>query len=124
MGNKGSDLKCGAIVIGSGIGGLACACALTRMGHSVLVLERHFVTGRLTQTFSRDGFTWDVDVHYLREMGPQDAGRRVLDWLSGGALEFASIGPVYHTLRPLLKPPPSAAPYFRRAPSLNHLPLR
>jgi all-trans-retinol 13,14-reductase len=95
MGNKDTDLKFDAIVIGSGIGGLACACALTRMGHKVLVLERHFVAGGLTQTFSRDGFTWDVGVHYLGEMRPDDAGRRVLNWLCGGAMEFASIGPVY-----------------------------
>ena len=87
-----------AIVVGSGIGGLACACALTRMGHKVLVLERHFVPGGLTQTFSRNGFTWDVGLHYLGEMGPDGVGRRVLDWLSGGAIEFASIGPVYDTM--------------------------
>lgn len=43
MGNKDTGLKFDVIVIGSGIGGLACACALTRMGHKVLVLERHFV---------------------------------------------------------------------------------
>ncbi len=87
-----------AIVIGSGIGGLACACALTRTGHKVLVLERHFVAGGLTQTFSRNGYTWDVGVHYLGEMGPADMGRRVLDWLSGRPMEFASVGPVYDTM--------------------------
>jgi len=41
-----------AIVIGSCIGGLACACALTRSGLKVLVLERHVAAGGLTQTFS------------------------------------------------------------------------
>jgi phytoene dehydrogenase-like protein len=87
-----------AIVIGSGIGGLACACALTRTGRRVLVLERHFVAGGLTQTFSRNGYTWDVGIHYLGEMGPNDLGRRVLDWLSGGQIQFASVGPVYDTM--------------------------
>ncbi len=95
MGAGDADAHFDAIVIGSGIGGLACACALTRTGHKVLVLERHFVAGGLTQTFSRNGFTWDVGVHYLGEMGPEDMGRRVLNWLSGGAIEFTSIGPVY-----------------------------
>jgi all-trans-retinol 13,14-reductase len=85
-------------VIGSGIGGLACACALTRTGHRVLVLERHFEAGGLTQTFSRQGFRWDVGVHYLGEMGPGGFGRRVLDWLCDGTVEFASIGPVYDTM--------------------------
>jgi all-trans-retinol 13,14-reductase len=94
--NTGSNFD--AIVVGSGIGGLACACALTRMGHKVLVLERHWIPGGLTQTFSRNGFTWDVGLHYLGEMGPDDAGRGVLNWLSGGAIQFASIGPVYDTM--------------------------
>ena len=56
------------IVIGSGIGGLACAVAPSRSGRKVLVLEQHFVAGGLTQTFSREGFTWDVGLHYLGDM--------------------------------------------------------
>jgi all-trans-retinol 13,14-reductase len=63
--NAEADTRFDGIVIGSGIGGLACACALTRSGYKVLVLERHYVAGGLTQTFSRNGFTWDVGVHYL-----------------------------------------------------------
>ena len=50
-----------AIVIGSGMGGVACACALTHMGRTVPVLEQHFVAGGLTQTFERDGFRWRTD---------------------------------------------------------------
>jgi phytoene dehydrogenase-like protein len=88
-----------AIVIGSGIGGLACAAALTKAGRRVLVLEQHSVAGGLTQTFTRDGYTWDVGVHYLGQMGRGGAARRVLDWLSDRAIEFASIGPVYDTVR-------------------------
>lgn len=88
-----------AIVIGSGIGGLACAAALARLKRRVLVLERHDVPGGLTQTFSRDGFTWDVGVHYLGDMAPGRPARRVLDWLSGGAMEMAPLGAVYDTVR-------------------------
>jgi all-trans-retinol 13,14-reductase len=87
-----------ALVIGSGIGGLACACALTRMGYKVLVLERHFAPGGLTQTFSRNGFTWDVGIHYLGGMGASGEARPVIDWLSGGAMRFTSVGPVYDTV--------------------------
>jgi all-trans-retinol 13,14-reductase len=58
-----------AIVLGSGIGGLACAAALARTGYAVLVVEQHYVAGGLTQTFHRSGFRWDVGVHYLGEMG-------------------------------------------------------
>ncbi|HEX2531773.1 MAG TPA: NAD(P)/FAD-dependent oxidoreductase, partial [Burkholderiaceae bacterium] len=90
--------KWDAIVIGSGIGGLACAAALTRVGQRVLLLEKHSVPGGLTQTFSRNGFTWDVGVHYLGDMGPQGAVRAVLDWLSDKSIEFASIGAIYETI--------------------------
>ena len=88
-----------AIVIGSGIGGLACAAALAPHERRVLVLERHEVAGGLTQTFSRDGYTWDVGVHYLGDMAPGRPARRVLDWLSGRTIEMAPLGAVYDTVR-------------------------
>jgi all-trans-retinol 13,14-reductase len=90
--------KYDAIVIGSGIGGLACACALTRCGLKVLVLEKHYTAGGLTQTFSRKGFTWAVGLHYLGDMGEGGSARKVIDWLSGGAIRFAPSGPVYDTV--------------------------
>jgi all-trans-retinol 13,14-reductase len=96
--NNAAGPRFDAIVIGSGIGGLACACALSRSGYKVLVLERHFAAGGLTQTFSRGGFTWAVGVHYLGDMGEGGAARQVLDWLSDGTLRFAPAGPVYDTV--------------------------
>jgi all-trans-retinol 13,14-reductase len=84
-----------AIVIGSGMGGLSCAAALTRAGQRVLVLEQHYAPGGLTQSFARGNFRWDVGVHYLGRMGEGGGARRVIDWLSGGTLQFAPVGPVY-----------------------------
>jgi len=93
------DTSADVIVIGSGIGGLACAAALARCAPRVLVLERHYVAGGLTHTFSREGYTWDVGVHYLGQMGPGQPMRRILDWLSGGSIDFQSMGPVYDIVR-------------------------
>ena len=62
------------------------------------VLEQHHVAGGLTQTFSRDGFRWDVGVHYLGETGPGGEARALLDWLTGGAVHFNSLGAVYDTI--------------------------
>ena len=87
-----------AIVVGSGIGGLACAAALARTGYAVMVVEQHYVAGGLTQTFHRSGFRWDVGVHYLGEMGPEGEGHAILNWLAGGAIKFASLGTVYDTV--------------------------
>jgi all-trans-retinol 13,14-reductase len=87
-----------AVVIGSGIGGLACACALTRSGLKVPVLEKHHIAGGLTQTFSREGFSWAVGLHYLGDMGEGCSTRKIIDWLSGGCIHFAPSGPVYDTI--------------------------
>lgn len=67
-------------------------------GRKVLVLEQHSVAGGLTQTFSREGFTWNVGMHYLGEMEPGGAVRKVIDWLSDGKILFSSMGAVYNTL--------------------------
>jgi all-trans-retinol 13,14-reductase len=81
------------IVIGSGIGGLAAAAALSKRGRRVLLLEQHGVAGGQTQTFRRQGWEFATGVHYLGGVGPQ-ADRdgqfgRLLAWLSDGALQFS-----------------------------------
>jgi all-trans-retinol 13,14-reductase len=81
-----------AIVIGSGIGGLAAASALAKRGRKVLVLEQHTVAGGLTQTFRRQDWMFAPGVHYIGGVGPQ-AGPdgqfgRLLAWLTDDALRF------------------------------------
>jgi all-trans-retinol 13,14-reductase len=76
-----------AVVIGSGIGGLAAASLLAAVGgRRVLVLERHFRLGGFTQTFRRGRFTWDVGVHYVGELADGSLPRRLFDLASGGAV--------------------------------------
>lgn len=86
------------IVIGSGIGGMAAAAALSKVGHTVLLLEQHQTLGGLTHSFSRDGFTWDVGIHYLSGVAPGDHARGMLDWLSDTPIDFVSLGSIYDTL--------------------------
>jgi all-trans-retinol 13,14-reductase len=86
------------IVIGSGMGGMATATALSRMDHKVLLLEQAQTIGGLTHTFSRDGFSWDVGLHYCGLFGHDQSGDKMLDWLSGGTVEFQSVGTVYDTI--------------------------
>lgn len=49
-----------AIVIGSGIGGLAVAVLLAKAGRRVLVLEQHGKLGGCCHTFSEKGFEFDA----------------------------------------------------------------
>jgi all-trans-retinol 13,14-reductase len=90
------DERWDAIVVGSGLGGLATAALLSNMGKRVLVLERHYVIGGFTHTFKRKGWEWDVGVHYIGEVHRE---RSVLGQLfqhiSGGALQWANMGEVY-----------------------------
>ena len=83
------------IVIGSGIGGLCSAALLSQMGKKVLVLEQHYTAGGFTHAYEREGYEWDVGVHYIGDMGRQSQGRGLFDYISGGQLKWAEMDPVY-----------------------------
>ncbi len=87
-----------AIIIGSGIGGMAAAAALSKLGHKVLLLEQYQTLGGLSHSFSIEGFSWDAGIHYLNCVAPGDRERGILDWLSDTPMEFASMGAIYDTL--------------------------
>ena len=79
-----------AIIIGSGLGGLATASIMAKMlKWRVLVLERHYVIGGHTQTFKRrGGYQFDVGVHYVGGMFPGADERAVSDYLTNGNLDW------------------------------------
>jgi phytoene dehydrogenase-like protein len=92
-----------AIVIGSGIGGLAAAASLAKCGRRVLVLEQHLQLGGLTQAFTRQDYTFATGVHYIGGVGeapgPDNQFGRLLRWLTDGRLRFASTGSPYDIVR-------------------------
>jgi all-trans-retinol 13,14-reductase len=98
MTNVSSASEFDVIVVGSGMGGMTTAVALSRLDHKVLLLEQAETIGGLTHAFSRNGFTWDVGLHYCGTFGHDQPAGRILDWLSGGTIEFRSVGTVYDTL--------------------------
>ncbi|MBI4675874.1 MAG: NAD(P)/FAD-dependent oxidoreductase [Chloroflexi bacterium] len=62
--------KYDVIVIGAGLGGLAAAARLARLGKRVLVLEHHSVPGGYAHEFRRGKFRFDVALHALDGMAP------------------------------------------------------
>jgi all-trans-retinol 13,14-reductase len=89
-----------AIVIGSGIGGLASAALLAqRAGKRVLVLERHYTEGGFTHVFHRPGYEWDVGVHYIGQMGAGAPMRALFDQITEGRLQWKAMPDVYDRIR-------------------------
>jgi all-trans-retinol 13,14-reductase len=86
-----------AIVIGSGMGGLAFASIMAKLRKwRVLVLERHFRIGGFTHTFARPGgWSWDVGLHYVGEMGEGMMGRRLFDFITDGRVKWNPLPDVY-----------------------------
>lgn len=84
------------IVIGSGIGGLCNAALLSKLGKKVCVLEQHYTAGGYTHAYEREGYEWDVGVHYIGEVHkPWSTIRRVFDVISDGQLKWAPMDPLY-----------------------------
>ena len=52
-------------VVGGGLGGLASAARLARLGHDVTLLEQGESLGGALSAWSADGFTWDRGAHSM-----------------------------------------------------------
>ena len=86
-----------AIIIGSGIGGLAAAALLSlSAGKRVLVLERHYTAGGYTHVFHRPGYEWDVGLHYIGQVHDQTSTvRKAFDLVTNGQLQWEPMPDVY-----------------------------
>ena len=98
MTNVQKDDQWDAIIIGSGMGGMACGSALAHYGKKVLILEKHYVAGGMTHTFKRKKhYTWDVGVHALGEMSEDRLPGKIISWLSQDKVKMNKYGNVYDT---------------------------
>lgn len=84
------------IVIGSGMGGLSNAGLLSRLGKKVCVLEQHYTAGGMTHCFEREGYEWDIGLHYVGEVHKKYYPTRLLfDAITNGKLEWEPMHEVY-----------------------------
>lgn len=91
-----ADTHYDVIVIGSGPGGLCNAALLSKLGKKVCVLEQHYTAGGYSHTYERNGYEWDVGVHYIGEVHkPYSMIRRVFDVISDSQLEWAYMDDLY-----------------------------
>ncbi|HRH92376.1 MAG TPA: NAD(P)-binding protein, partial [Agitococcus sp.] len=85
-----------AIVIGSGIGGLTAAASLASFGYKVVVFEQHYTAGGFTHSYSRNGYEWDVGVHYIGDVGVKNTlARRLFDFISNNELQWQAMDSTY-----------------------------
>ncbi|XP_068012674.1 all-trans-retinol 13,14-reductase [Melanerpes formicivorus] len=100
-----------AIVIGSGIGGLAAATLLAKVGKKVLVLEQHGKLGGCCHTFTEKGFEFDTGIHYVGQMQEGSLSRLMLDQLTEGQLEWSRLPAAHDAV--VLGEPGAGARTFR-----------
>jgi all-trans-retinol 13,14-reductase len=62
------------VIIGSGLGGLACGTILAKEGYKVCVVEKNKQIGGALQTFVRERVIFDSGVHYV---GGLDKGQNM-----------------------------------------------
>lgn len=85
-----------AVVIGSGIGGLTTAALLSHLRWKVVVLEQHYTAGGFSHTYARNGYEWDVGVHYIGDMGAKHTiARKLFDAITAERLEWAAMDDRY-----------------------------
>lgn len=80
------------VVLGAGLGGLSAAACLTRQGHRVAVLEKHYLPGGCCHTFDYGNYRFCADVHYISQCGPGQAIDQFLTYLNRD-VPFNSLDP-------------------------------
>jgi len=80
------------VILGAGLGGLSAAACLTRQGHRVAVLEKHYLPGGCCHTFDYGQYSFCADVHYISQCSPGRAITQFLNYIERD-IPFNSLNP-------------------------------
>ncbi|MCM1337221.1 MAG: NAD(P)/FAD-dependent oxidoreductase [Candidatus Amulumruptor caecigallinarius] len=83
--------KC--IIIGSGLGGLACGGILARNGYDVSVLEQGSQPGGCLQCFSRGGVRFETGMHFIGSALPGQTLHRLMRYLGFDSVKLSRLDP-------------------------------
>jgi len=88
------------VIVGAGIGGLACGALLAKEGASVIIIERHTKPGGFVTSYERKGYQFQVP-SMIGGCGPGPGGdiTRVIDHL-GIRLDFERVEPLMRFVYP------------------------
>ena len=81
MSETGKQQDYDFVIIGSGMGGMACAVILAKEGYKVCILEKNNQIGGTLQTFSRDKRIFDSGVHYVGGLEPGQNMHQLFSYL-------------------------------------------
>lgn len=87
-----------AVIIGAGVGGLACGALLAKAGRKVLIAERHDRPGGFVTDYERKGYRFQVP-HIMGGCGPGGDLTRVMDHL-GMKVDFKRVEPYMRLIYP------------------------
>ncbi len=83
--------KC--IIIGSGLGGLACGCILAKNGYQVTVLEQGTQIGGCLQCFRRGDALFETGMHYIGSAAKGQVLNRILNYLGVDDVKYSQLDP-------------------------------
>jgi prolycopene isomerase len=101
MANQAKKTWYDVIVVGGGLAGLTCGAFLAKASRSVLVLEKEPKPGGCCTSFERQGFTFDVGVHFVLGAGPEGGVGKILRALGvANEMDFIKLDPLYRAVFP------------------------
>lgn len=81
------------VIIGSGLGGLACGVILSRNGFEVTVLEQHSRPGGCLQCFTRKGAKFETGMHFIGSALPGQTLDKLMRYLKLDDIRLSQLDP-------------------------------